>query len=78
MYYFKIILLILTLWTIPWKIYAIWLSVKNEHKVWFIVLIFLNTFSILEIFYIFKVENKKWIEVKEEFKKIFLKNGGVA
>lgn len=62
-------LLILTLWTIPWKIYAVWLAVKNNHKKWFVALLILNTVGILEIFYIFKIANKKWVEVKKDFSK---------
>lgn len=69
--YFNIIVLILALWAIPWKIYAVWTAVKNDQKKWFVALLLLNTVGILEIFYIFKIANKKWIEVKEDFKKAF-------
>ena len=62
------VLLILALWTIPWKIYAIWLAVKNGHKKWFVALILLNTFAILEIIYVFEVAKKSWAEVKADFK----------
>ena len=65
--YFNIILIILALWTIPWKIYAIWLAVKNDQKKWFVVLLILNTLAILEIYYIFKVAKKSWVEVKQDF-----------
>jgi len=64
-----IFLLILALWTIPWKIYAVWLAAKRNEKKWFVVLLILNTVGILEIFYIFKIANKKWVEVKQDFKK---------
>jgi hypothetical protein len=65
----SIFLLILALWTIPWKIYAVWLAVKRDHKKWFVALLILNTVGILEIFYIFKIAGKKWPEVKEDFRK---------
>ena len=64
----KIFLIILALWTIPWKIYAVWLAVKHDHKKWFVAIILLNTASILEIFYIFKIAKKSWAEVKAAFK----------
>ena len=67
--YVSIILLILAVWTIPWKVYAVWLAVKNNHKKWFVVLIILNTVGILEIFYIFKIAKKSWVEVKGDFRK---------
>ncbi|MEK7572417.1 MAG: DUF5652 family protein [Patescibacteria group bacterium] len=60
-----IILLILVLWTLPWKIYALWLAVKNNHKGWFVALVILNTFGIVEIIYIFAVAKKKWADVKK-------------
>ena len=41
------------LWTIPWKGVALWKAAKNGHKKWFIALLILNTFAILEIIYIF-------------------------
>jgi hypothetical protein len=46
------------LWTLPWKGYALWTASKTGQKRWFIVLIVLNTFAILDIFYIFYVAKK--------------------
>lgn len=63
------LLLILALWTIPWKVYAVWLAVKHNHKKWFVALLILNTVGILEIFYIFKIANKSWPQVKADFNK---------
>ena len=68
---FSLILLLLALWTIPWKGYALWLSVKRNQKAWFIVLLILNTVGILEIFYIFKIVGKSWEDVKKDFRKAF-------
>ncbi len=58
------VLLILVLWTLPWKIFALWTAVKNNHKGWFIALVILNTFGIVEIIYIFVVAKKKWSDIK--------------
>ncbi len=44
---------VIALWTLPWKGYALWLSARKSHKVWFIVLLIVNTLAILEILYIF-------------------------
>ena len=63
----NILIAILTLWTIPWKIYAVWIAVKNDQKKWFVALLLLNTVSILEIFYIFHIAKKSWAEVKADF-----------
>jgi hypothetical protein len=66
---FIIFLIILTLWSIPWKLYGVWTAVKNDHKKWLVALLILNTAGILEIFYIFGIAKKSWSEVKEAFKK---------
>jgi len=71
--YANIIIVIVTLWTIPWKIYAVWLAVKNGHKKWFVALLIINTVAILEIFYIFHIAKKSWSEVKDDFKGVFRK-----
>lgn len=63
----NLVLLLLTLWTIPWKVYSVWLAVKNNHKKWFVALLILNTVAILEIFYIFWVAKKSWAEVSADF-----------
>lgn len=60
-----ILLLILVLWTLPWKIYALWTAVNNRHKGWFVALVILNTFGIAEIIYIFVVAKKRWPEMKK-------------
>jgi hypothetical protein len=61
------LLLILALWTLPWKMYALWTAVKSGHKSWFIALVILNTFGILEIIYIFLIAKKKLSEMKKAF-----------
>lgn len=61
------VLVLLTIWAIPWKIYAVWTAVKLHNKKWFVALVLLNTFGILEIFFIFKVAKKEWPEVKRAF-----------
>jgi hypothetical protein len=47
------LIILLALWTLPWKGYALWLSARNGQKWWFIALLLINTLAILEIIYIF-------------------------
>ena len=54
-----LLFIILVLWVLPWKGYALWTASKMNHKKWFIALVILNTFAILEIYYIFYVVKKK-------------------
>lgn len=55
-------------WVLPWKGYALWTASKNGHKRWFIALIILNTFAILEIFYIFYIAKKTPKDILNTFK----------
>ncbi|MFA6047709.1 MAG: DUF5652 family protein [Parcubacteria group bacterium] len=48
-----IIILVIALWTIPWKGVALWKAAKNGQKAWFIIILVVNTVAILEILYIF-------------------------
>jgi len=53
------VLLLITLWTLPWKGVALWKSAKNRQTGWFVALLILNTLAILEIAYIFYFSKKK-------------------
>jgi len=58
------LLLLVVLWTLPWKGFALWRAAKNTHKIWFVALLILSTLAILEIIYIFFFSKKKEQEVK--------------
>ncbi len=65
-WYGNIVLIILVIvWILPWKGYALWLAAERKEKWWFIVLLIVNTLSILEIYYIFWVVKKKPKEVRD-------------
>ena len=53
------LLLIIMLWVLPWKGYALWTAARRSHKKWFIVLLVVNTLAILDIIYIFFVGRKR-------------------
>jgi methionyl-tRNA synthetase len=61
------LLLLTILWILPWKLFALWTAAKKDQKVWFIILLIVNTLGILEIIYIFAVAKKTWPEVKKSF-----------
>lgn len=63
--------LLVALWTLPWKGVALWKAARKKHIVWFVVLLIVNTLAILEILYIFifsKCCKKKKIESKKRKK----------
>ena len=46
------------LWVLPWKGYALWTAARNSNKRWFLVILILNTFAILDIIYIFFIAKR--------------------
>ncbi len=55
--------LIILTWTLPWKGVALWRAARNGQKIWFVVLLLVNSMAFLEILYLllwseFKPANK--------------------
>jgi len=42
-----------TIWSLVWKGFALWKSAQRKQLLWFVVLLVVNSFGILEILYIF-------------------------
>jgi len=55
---YPLYLLLIIVWTIPWKGVALWKAARNSNKKWFIVIFLLNTMALLEIIYIFYFAKK--------------------
>ena len=66
--YQAIVVLILLIWSTVWKGFALWKSGRRGQKVWFIVILVLNTAGILEIIYLLINKNKK--ELSSDNKKL--------
>jgi hypothetical protein len=49
----ELLLAIFLVWSLVWKGFALWRSVKKNNKYWFIAILLLNTAGILEILYYF-------------------------
>lgn len=49
---------IATLWTLPWKAYAMWTAARKGHKIWFVAFLVVNTVAILEIAYLLTQRSK--------------------
>lgn len=58
---------IIGVWSLIWKGLALWKSAQRKEKVWFIVLLILNTLGLLEILYLFVFSSKEK-RVKESIK----------
>ncbi len=55
----ELVIIIIVLWTLPWKGIALWKAARSGDNVWFVVLLVLNTLAILEISYIFFFSRKR-------------------
>jgi len=53
------LVVIVMLWSVIWKGIALWKSARNTNKIWFVILLVVNTVGILEIIYIFAVAGRK-------------------
>lgn len=69
----KTLFIVILLWSIFWKLYAVWYSARNNNKGWFIVLVLVNLFGILEIIYVFGVLKKSPKDVKNDLVKTYHK-----
>lgn len=47
------IIVLILLWTLPWKGAALWRAARRGHMGWFLTLIVVNSLAILDIIYIF-------------------------
>ena len=59
-------IVLLIIWTLPWKGAALWKAAKNESKWWFVVLLIVNTLGILEILYIFVFSKRKSVQTSTD------------
>ncbi len=64
------LLLAIVFWTIPWKAWALWLSARRGDIWWFLAILILSTFAILDIVYIFMVAKQSDKTETETDKKV--------
>lgn len=50
---FGLAIFVVVVWTAVWKGLALWKAARNGDKIWFVVLLIVNTMGILEILYYF-------------------------
>jgi len=69
-YFFQqnLLLVLIMLWVLPWKGYALWIAAKRSHKLWFVALLVLNTLAILDIFYLFVIAKKTGKDILSDLK----------
>lgn len=58
-----VLVIIAAAWALVWKGLALWRAAQLGQKPWFIAILILNTFGILEIIYLFIIAKKYKVEV---------------
>ena len=51
-------LMLVAVWTLFWKGWALWKAARSGSKWWFVILLVVNTLGILDILYIYIFSNK--------------------
>lgn len=54
-----VVIVIFSLWSLFWKGWALWTAVERKEKLWFVVLLLVNTLGILEMVYLFVLGKRK-------------------
>lgn len=62
--FFGPIFVLLMTWSLVWKGLALWKSARQGQNIWFVILLLVNTFGILDILYIYAF-NKKFKSVEK-------------
>lgn len=55
---FGLLFVAVMLWSLVWKGLALWKSAREGSKVWFVVLLVVNTVGILDILYLYVFSKK--------------------
>lgn len=63
---YAFLFLLLMVWSLIWKGIALWKSAHNNQRNWFIALLIINTFGILEIIYIFYFQRRDGKKLDEK------------
>jgi len=62
-------ILIISVWTLVWKGFALWKASKKNSIPWFVILLVVNTLGILEILYLFLFSKLSFKNKKLKFNK---------
>lgn len=60
---FFVVIIVLALWDIAWKGFALWRAARNNQFRWFIALLIINSIGILPIVYLKFFQKKKSSEI---------------
>lgn len=53
-----VLFLLIVVWSVIWKGLALWKSAREGSKIWFVILLIVNTIGILDILYLYVFSKK--------------------
>ncbi len=65
------LVMVLLIWSMFWKSLALWRAAKGDQKYWFVGLLLINSFGILELVYLFRFAKNR-LTLQEIKQKKFL------
>ena len=68
--YAQIIYPLLLAWSFVWKGLSLWKAARKNSKIWFLLILVLNTMGLLEILYFFVLSKVDFSKLEDKFKKI--------
>lgn len=68
-------LYLIIIWSLVWKGLALWRSARRGQRYWFLIILVINTFGILEILYLFYFSTKGWENITRKFSNYKKKKG---
>jgi hypothetical protein len=60
---------VLIVWSIIWKGFALWHAAKSDHKVWFVIILIINSAGIIPILYLYFVDGQFFARKKRAVKR---------
>ena len=63
------LLALLITWILIWKGFALWRASRKNQPVWFVIILVINTFGILEILYLFLFSKISFDKENKAFRK---------
>ena len=61
-----LLIAVAVVWTLVWKGLALWRAASLRQSYWFLAILLINTFGILEIIYLFLIARNYEVEVIEQ------------
>lgn len=60
------LIILIIIWVLVWKGFALWRAARLNHMIWFLLILVINTFGVLEIIYLLFSKHSAENKIKED------------